>query len=435
MPASAVDDSGGAGPQGRPGVVGLPYRIVCYVALICLALLLWSYGQGLAAADIPTQLANKDFVNYWTAAHLAADGRIADIFGPQPRYFAHLTALMGPDFPWHNWSYPPHYLLLMMPLALVGYKLGIILFLLVTGLFFWTGLTAFMGGRDRLALVAVAPLAVANIFMIQNGFLTAGLALWFLALRDRRPVVAGICLGMLSIKPQLVLLLPIIPLVERRWTLLLTAGLTIAALVLLSTLAFGIEAWTGFFREILPYQAKVMARLDGSWLTMMPSLFGAVRLLGGSATAALWVHMIVAVPVLVLTLGGLIAGRASRLADILLPIATFVVLPYALNYDFGAAAAALALFVRRQEALGRTFAPAEQALLALAMLLPLIMIGIGLYRIDIAPVVLLAVLVLILRRAEGWRRCSPAPARTARPSASRRWNGFLRWPADRLLDR
>ena len=68
-------------------------------------------------------------------------------------------------------------------------------------------------------------------------------------------------------------------------------------------------------------------------------------------------------------------------------------------------------------------------------MLPLIMIGIGLYRIDIAPVVLLAVLVLILRRTEGWRRYSPAPARTARPRASRRWNGCLRWPADRLLDR
>jgi hypothetical protein len=403
MPASVVHDSRQSSRLNQRRALDLPYRLVGCISLFFLVLLLCWFLPKLANKGISTELANRDFVNYWTAAHLAVEGRVADIFGPQPRYFAHLTELMGPDFPWHNWSYPPHYLLLMMPLALAGYKLGMVLFLLVTGLFFLTGLTAFMGRWDRLAIVAVSPLIATNIFMVQNGFLTSGLALWFLTLRDRRPIVAGICLGMLTIKPQLALLLPIIPLLERRWMLLLTAGLTTVGLVLLSALAFGMDSWIGFFREILPYQAKVMALLEGSWLTMVPSLFGGMRLLGWSATTALWVHMIVAVPMLVLTLLCLMAGHSGRLPDVLLPISMFVVLPYALNYDFGTAGAALALFIRREEALGRPFTVGEQMLLASAMLLPLVMIGIGVSGLDIGPIVLLGVLALVVRRTGALR--------------------------------
>jgi len=132
---------------------------------------------------------------------------------------------------------------------------------------------------------------------------------------------------------------------------------------------------------------------------MMPSLFGALRLLGWSATTSIAVHMAVAVPMLALTLLCVSIHRSPRFADILVPIATFVIMPYALSYDFGAASVALALFIRNEEAAGRPFQAGEQRLLALAMLLPLIMIGIGiLTRVDIAPLVLVAVLLLIVNR-------------------------------------
>jgi len=422
MAATAVHQSGDIPSSEQRDRLDFPYRVVAYVSLFFLALLLSSsLLPDMLSDGISARLGNRDFVNYWAAAHLAANGDVATVFGPQAGYFDHLSLLMGPGFHWHNWSYPPHYLLLVMPLALVGYKLGIILFLLVTGLLFGTGLRAFMGGRDRLALVAVAPLIATNILVMQNGFLTAGLALWFLALRDKRSIVAGIFLGFLSVKPHLALPLLIIPVVERRWTLLLMSGLVTILLVLLSVGAFGIESWIGFARNVLPYQAKVVTDLEGSWLTMLPSLFGAVRLLGESATMALWIHMAIAVPALLLVLICLAAGRSPRLADMLLPISAFIVLPYAFNYDFGTAAAALALFIRREEALGRGFTNGEKRLLALAMLMPLIMIGIGaLSRINIGPIILFAMLRLLLRRTgilsdvRGYAlRLRPTPTRKA----------------------
>jgi hypothetical protein len=76
----------------------------------------------------------------------------------------------------------------------------------------------------------------------------------------------------------------------------------------------------------------------------------------------------------------------------------FLVLPYVLNYDFGVAGAALALFIRREEEFGRRFATGEQMLLALTMLLPLVMIGIGRVGVDLGPIVLLGVCALMMQR-------------------------------------
>lgn len=382
----------------------LPYRLVGMVALFLSVTILVAFLQNIfvetafpAMAD--PALADKDFANYWVAAHLAADGKVADVFGPQSRYFAHMLTAMGPELPSHNWSYPPHYLLLMMPLALVGYKMGMVLFLAATGTVFFTGLTAFMGRRDTLALLAVSPFVVLNAWVVQNGFLTSGLILWFLALRDKRPVLAGICLGLMTIKPQLGLLLLALPLIERRWLLLLSAALSMLALMIASILAFGIAAWVGFVHDILPYQGHVMTHLEGTFLTMVPSLYAGARMLGCDGPASLLIHMAIAVPVFILTLICIVMRPLRRVPDMILPTAIFLVIPYTLNYDLGVLGAAIALFIRQEEGAGRVIALPQQLILALAMLLPLVMLVVGKSGVNIAPVVLLSVLALMMRRA------------------------------------
>jgi len=100
--------------------------------------------------------ADKDFANYWTAARLVLDGKTMDLFGPWEIYFAHLKGAFGDAFPWHNWSYPPHYLLLIWPLGFFGYKAGLLIFMAVTGALFIPAYRAFnrrakprcLGGGD-----------------------------------------------------------------------------------------------------------------------------------------------------------------------------------------------------------------------------------------------------------------------------------------------
>jgi hypothetical protein len=95
----------------------LPYRAVAALAAIAgIAGLSMIIAELLAPGTAP-EFANRDFANYWIAGKLILGGETADLFGPQPQYFRHLTDAFGRDYPWHNWSYPPHYLLFLWPLG------------------------------------------------------------------------------------------------------------------------------------------------------------------------------------------------------------------------------------------------------------------------------------------------------------------------------
>ena len=64
-------------------------------------------------------------------------------------------------------------------------------------------------GRNFGLLLAIAfPMVFSNTLVGQNGFLTAALIGGTLYLMPMRPVLAGICLGLLSYKPQYGLLFP-----------------------------------------------------------------------------------------------------------------------------------------------------------------------------------------------------------------------------------
>lgn len=291
-------------------------------------------------------LIDKDFANYWTASRLLLDGQVLDLFADHARYFRHLTAQFGPDYQWRNWSYPPHYLLAIWPLGLVGYFPALIGFLSVTLVAYALALRAFVGGAwPGLALggVIVAPAVWDNLYHAQNGFLTGALMLGGLALRSRRPVLAGVLFGCLTIKPQLGLLLPLLLVLERRWLVIAVATVTTGSLVVLSGVLFGWESWHGYLTQTLPYQSRVMTEFTGPFLGMMPTAFGALRSSGLDPNLALAVQAVVAAPALVVAVFALRRCQDDRLRASVLLMATLVVTPYWLSYDYTIAAAAMAV--------------------------------------------------------------------------------------------
>ncbi len=350
----------------------------------------------LMADGIPGDFSNKDFANYWTAGRLVLSGQVLDLFGPHPGYFAHLTEVFGPDYPWHNWSYPPHYLLFVWPLGFFGYKAAMVVFLAASGLLFAWGLRVFCGRDDPLVWIAAAPAVVYNVWTAQNGFLTAGLALGALGLRERRPILAGVLLGLLTVKPQLGILFPFLLVAERRWSMIASAAATTVALVLLSAFAFGVDAWKGYVAEVLPYQTLVMRELTGAFLAMLPSTYGSFRFWGLPADPALMLHMLVAVPAFVVSVAAFFLAPDARWRAAVLLVGTFLVTPYALTYDLGLLAAALPLLYRSVEA-DPVRGEAALWLVATAMLLPLLMMAMGLVWLPLSPLVLIAVFALTLR--------------------------------------
>lgn len=382
----------------------LVYRLVLYASLALAASVATSMTIAFLKPGIDPSLADKDFANYWMAGRLIHEGRVLDLFGPQPVYFAHLRAAFGADFPWHAWSYPPHYLLFVWPLGLFSYKGAALVFLIGSGTAFVLAYRAYVNedrvlvkGGSALAWIAIAPLLLLNLWCMQNGYLSGALFLGALVLRDKRPILAGILLGALTIKPQLGVLLPFLLIAEKRWLMIISASATTGLLVATSVAVFGSGAWQGFFEHVLPYQTSVMTKLDGLFLSMLPSTFGALRNLGATWELALGVHWLVAIPVALISIFAFFRITDMQGRSNILLIATFIVTPYALNYDLAGFAAAVAVLALRDclKPRRRSITP---VFLALAMVLPVLMVVSNLVGITIAPVVLPGAWIIALRQ-------------------------------------
>jgi arabinofuranan 3-O-arabinosyltransferase len=346
-------------------------------------------------------LTNRDFVNYWTASRLVLGGQVLDLFSDHATYFRHLTDQFGPDYHWRNWSYPPHYLLAIWPLSLVGYVPAFLAFVAITLAAYFLALRHFLGGLHAglvAAVVLVLPSIVDTIQHAQNGFLISALMLGGLALRMKRPILAGILFGCLTIKPQLGILLPLLLILERRWMVIASATATTAALVTLSGVLFGWESWLGYLTQTLPYQSRVVAEFFGLFPGMMPTVFGAMRVLQVDPDLGLVLHLAVAIPAL------MAAGRVLRgcpdaeLRAAVLIMTTLVVSPYWMTYDYVVAAGALLLTYGRS--VGRSLmTKRRRAGLFLAAFVPTVAIPLWIIGLPLTPLMVLVGFLAVLRTA------------------------------------
>jgi alpha-1,2-mannosyltransferase len=58
---------------------------------------------------------------------------------------------------------------------------------------------------------------------------------------DKRPIVAGVLIGLLAYKPQFGLLVPLVRVATGRWTVMVAAAATVAAACVARLLLFGLE--------------------------------------------------------------------------------------------------------------------------------------------------------------------------------------------------
>ena len=120
-----------------------------------------------------------------------------------------------------------------------------------------------------------------NALVGQNGFLTAALIGGTLYLIPIRPVLAGICLGLLTYKPQYGLLFPIALIAAGQWRVFVSAGVTAVVMAFASWLAFGTESWLAFFHWMPRFSQAFLTEGKAPWWKMQ-SIFSLVRYFGGS---------------------------------------------------------------------------------------------------------------------------------------------------------
>lgn len=354
-------------------------------------------GSGMT--DLRGDPIGGDFSHYWVAASLAWKGEAVAVYQPAC-FLAALEQVFGVNVPL-VWLYPPTYLLLILPLALLPYLASLGLWLSATLAGFILVLRRIAPLPFTVGLALAFPGTFQNLLHGQNGCLSALLLGAGLLVLDQAPVTAGILFGLLSFKPHLLVLIPLALAAGRRWRALLSLILCCGGLVAASFLVLGADTWAAF-RHNLPGTLQVLetgqlAQGIGLDVAKMPTLFGAVLLAGGPAWLALFLQtsIMLATATLVIWVWSRKPPATDAAAVLVLCLLLFP--PYEFIYDLTILALPLAWLGWQGYCQG--WRPGEPALLVLGFIAPILApILAALLHFQITPLVLALLLALALRR-------------------------------------
>jgi arabinofuranan 3-O-arabinosyltransferase len=356
----------------------------------------WIYDSN--GLGIPT-----DFVNVWAAGKLALDGEPAQAWDWSIQKAIEVVALNKDFTGFFAWHYPPPFLFVAMFLAQFPYALAFVGWLSITVIPYLVVMRAIVGRSFGLILAIAIPATLNNIAVGQNGFLTASLVGGTLYLLPRRPVLAGICLGLLSYKPQYGLLFPLVLIATAQWKVFFSAAITAASVGAASYLAFGVESWAAFFDWLPRISQAVLTDGKDSW-SRLQSVFAMVRWLGGSNELAWTFQWAVTGLVAVLLVPIWRSTARYSLKAGALAVGALLSSPYVYMYDLVLLGIPIAYLVRIGLKTGFRSYEAAALGVVLALLATILCV--------VEPVGLPAALIvagLILLRASAWWRQSTSP--------------------------
>jgi hypothetical protein len=271
-----------------------------------------------------------DFVTFWAASHLSLEGKPLraysfDAIVSTAKLISVNIATPGP------WSYPPTFLLVIRPLALLPAGVSYALFALATATLFVCLLRRILPMSAAWLPILGFPGLWLNLAQGQNGCVTASLALAALLLLKSRPALAGVCIGLLVIKPHLGILFPLALACAGMWVTFIAAALTAVLFTCVSIAVYGTHSITLFLSSLqvangyaaqgfLPWaqMASPFAMLRQAHLGIEPAyVVQACFALAGAGTVA-WVWR---------------NAQALETRAAALVAGTFMVSPYIFNYD------------------------------------------------------------------------------------------------------
>ena len=319
--------------------------MVCAVlAMLQIAFFPLYYGHGwifeAGGLGAPT-----DFINVWSAGRLVLDGHPAWAYdwGIQKDV---QVGVLGQTYPGNfAWHYPPPFLFVAALLAKLPYPVAFIGWACISAVPYLVAMRAIVGRPFGLLLALSLPVVFTNVLVGQNGFLTASLIGGMLVLLPTRPILAGICLGLLSYKPQYGVLLPLVLIAAAQWRVFISAGVTTVALAGASWLAFGTQSWQAFFHWMPMFSQAFLVEGRAPW-GKMQSIFALARYFDSSEAFA-WTLQGIMIAVVVMSLAWLWHGRARyewKAAG--LAVGTLLATPYLFLYDVMVLAIAIGFIVR-----------------------------------------------------------------------------------------
>ncbi len=258
---------------GRPAPSKLTSRLALALSTLVVGLGLLIFSPNYRwAADKGESPYGSDFLQDWTAGRMILAGQAAELYNaPQFDRWQHDPQQIG--FTWNPNSYypsvyPPPYYLLVSPMAWLYYRWAAVLWLaLMCAAYFAAGTICELGlahyetrktpldphqptGMNWFwPAMLLFPASLLCFSMGQKGtlwlLLWAGTWYWH---HQGKPFVAGLIFGILSIKPTLFFLLPLIMLWNGQWKFLSGASISFAGIWLAAALLLPSHVWSEFLQ-------------------------------------------------------------------------------------------------------------------------------------------------------------------------------------------
>lgn len=315
-------------------LIGQILALVAFLSF-CVMWTKWQSAPGLSKTS-------GDFVSFWTAGQLTLEGRAADAYREAPHFLKQLALHGDPSWGYLAFFYPPFFLLFCSGFALLGYFPALCLWLATTFTGYVAAIRALLpaGFRSRepaWVLLLGYPAVMVNVGFGQNGFLSTALLGGAAVLIDRRPGLAGVCLGCLAYKPQLGLIVPLALVVAGRWRCFAAAAVTVFVLVGAATFAFGTDIWSSFFAGMTEARRNWMEPANPLYLQYWITVYGALRLHGAPLTLAYAAQAVVTVTALFVLLRALLqrppGARSGRAEGAAIAACVPFCTPFMLEYD------------------------------------------------------------------------------------------------------
>jgi alpha-1,2-mannosyltransferase len=276
---------------------------------LLLAICLWSiYAVDLSSPGLRDRdglIKGTDFLHFYTLGTLSLRGRGDLLYSMHTQAALIQTFAPGAAGTLYVPLYGPQVSLLFAPLARLPYTSALLVWLLLNAVIYALCVHAVWRCCPYLRphgwTVLILAIAFPGLFHLLTWGQTSGLALAcftlaFLALRAKRPVLAGLAIGSLIFKPQLGLAAAVLFLLIREWKVVLGAMIAASAQLGIGWWHYGTPVMRNYWHALLqvrdvlalleprPYQ---MHSLRAFWALLVPWPAVAFALYVVSALAAL----------------------------------------------------------------------------------------------------------------------------------------------------
>ncbi|MBU3540237.1 glycosyltransferase family 87 protein [Polynucleobacter sp. UB-Tiil-W10] len=347
----------------------------------------------------------NDYSIFWTVSRLSLEGK--SILAYDYLFLLDKVREIAPVVK-SRWFYFPTYDLFILPIGLLPYGASYLLFMATTYCAYATVIWRILPYKETMWWLAVFGGAWINLRFGQNGFITAALVGAALMNINKRPAISGIFIGLLTIKPQLVILFPVALIACKAWRTLIFAVITAVLFLSISTYLIGMDSLIASLDNIAQARALIESEGSNGFWQIMPTFFALCRLSGAPVFTSYLVHYFFAAFAVLSTWIIWKNTPNSDLRNATLIICTLLVSPYLHVYDLTWLALAIAWFIRYGMQTG--WRNGEREVLIGIWILPFVDVPISRYfDIQIGPIIVFCFLLILMKRYQINLRCNLSP--------------------------